>query len=323
MESLSCRRQQLEPPSPLREDGGMRRVGVEIEFLGPNASTAAGALARDLGGSIACEDPHAYRVAGTRLGDLAVETDLRYVHPLRHPELGLRLGPRRAALLGTLAAPFVPRELITAPLAMARLEMVDEAVASLRSAGARGRGALFLTSLGLHFNVDPPSLDARTLTAYLKAFLLLSDRLRKRTARGSVRLALALPPDYPRSFKERVLDPEYWPGLDELTADYLAENPTRKRALDLLPVLAHLRADVVRTALPREKIGPRPVLHYRLPHAYVGEPGWSILPDWSGWLEVERLAAHLLETSAAHGHPAEGSGRRGSPAFHAAQPQNL
>ncbi|MGF9758727.1 amidoligase family protein [Microvirga sp. 0TCS3.31] len=274
-------------------DGSVRRVGVEVEFLGPSVRAAAGALARDLGGFVEPEDPHAIKVRGTRIGDLSVELDLRHIHPARHPDLDVGLGRRGAAVLGALVSPVVPRELITAPIPAAQLGEVDKALASLRSVGARGRGVIFLNSLSLHFNIDPPSLDARTLTAFLKAFLVVSDDLRRQTARGSLRFALALPPDYPKSYKERVLAPDYWPSLPDFTADYLAANPTRQRALDLLPVLTYLNEAQVRQALPREKIGPRPVFHYRLPHAYLSDPDWSILPDWYGWLKVERLAAEL------------------------------
>ena len=76
-----------------------------------------------------------------------------------------------------------------------------------------------------------------------------------------------------------------------LTEDYLAANPTRDRGLDLLPVLLHLDGARVRARLPREKIGGRPALHYRLARAHVGEPGWSVAPDWNRWAAVERLAA--------------------------------
>ncbi|HWL70344.1 MAG TPA: hypothetical protein VNS22_18460, partial [Geminicoccus sp.] len=65
----------------------------------------------------------------------------------------------------------------------------------------------------------------------------------------------------------------------------------RDRALDLLPVLLQLDRKRVRARLPFEKIGGRPALHYRLPWAQVGEPGWSIVPDWQRWMAVERLAA--------------------------------
>ena len=280
----------LLPPAATTADGAVRRVGVEIEFLGPSARASAHALARGLGGAVEAEDPHAFRLRGTRLGDMAVELDLRYVHRERHPDLGLPLSPRAAAWLGAFVSPVVPRELITAPLPIARLPGMDEVVAILRGAGARGRGAVLLDSLGLHFNVEPPRLDAETLTSYLKAFLLLDRGLRRATARGSRRLALTLPPDYPEAYRRRVLAPGYRPDLETLTADYLAANPTRKRALDLLPLLTFLDERRVRAALPDEKIGARPVLHYRLPQAHLSDPAWSVMPDWRLWLTVERLA---------------------------------
>jgi Putative amidoligase enzyme len=295
MNNIAIEADPLSPVILIAANGSLRRVGVEIEFLGPHAWTAAHALANDLGGTCEAEDPHAFRVSGTPLGDLLIETDLRHVHPDRHPELGLRLGRRAAAWLGTAASPFVPRELITAPIPIARLSEMDAIVASLRAAGARGRGAVLWDSLGLHFNIDPPRLDAATVTAFLKAFLLVGDRLRQEIARTSLRRAFVLPPDYPQAYKRRVLDPDYWPDLTQLTTDYLAANPTRKRALDLLPLLTHFDEERVRSALPHEKIGSRPVFHYRLPHGYLSDAAWSIMPDWERWLLVERLASNLEE----------------------------
>jgi hypothetical protein len=290
MNDLAIELEALSSPPLIAADGSLRRVGVELEFLGPSAQVAADALAHNLGGACVTIDPYAFKVTGTGLGDLLIETDLRHVHPDRHPELGLKLGRRAAAWLGTLTSPFVPRELITAPIPIAQLPEIDTIVQSLRSAGAYGRGAVLYDSLGLHFNIDPPRLDAATVTAFLKAFLLVSDNLRQTIAYGSARRALVLPPDYPQTYKRRVLDPGYWPDLGELTGDYLAANPTRRRALDLLPLLAHVNEERVRSVLPHEKIGSRPVFHYRLPQAYLSDPVWSIMPDWERWLSVERLA---------------------------------
>jgi hypothetical protein len=202
-------------------NGKLRQVGVEIEFLGPSARTSAEALARDLGGDLVAEDPHAYKVRGSRVGDLGVDLDLRYVHPQRHPGLGFGMGngrgvsfgARGAAWLGVAASPVVPRELITAPLPFGRLHEMDDVVASLRGAGARGRGTILLDALSLHFNIDPPGLDSETVTAYLKAFLLLERRFRRDIARGSRWLARVLPPQYPDSYVRRVLAPDYWPDL--------------------------------------------------------------------------------------------------------------
>jgi hypothetical protein len=298
MDDIARQAEAANPQILIAEDGSLRRVGIEIEFLGLSARAAAKALAQNLGGVFETEDPHAFMIRGTRLGDLLIETDLRHVHPERHPELGLRLNRRLAAWLGTLVSPFVPRELITAPLPIPRLREIDTVVVSLRAAGAYGHGTVLMDSLGLHFNIDPPRLDAPTVTAFLKAFLLAGDRLRSEIAAGSRRLALALPPDYPQAYKRRVLDPDYWPNLSDLTGDYLAANPTRKRALDLLPLLAHFDEARVRSLLPHEKIETRPVFHYRLPQAHLSDPVWSIMPDWERWLAVERLAGNLEELTA-------------------------
>jgi hypothetical protein len=275
--------------------GALRRVGVEIEFLGLSAHQAAAVIARKAGGLLVEEDPHAVRVRST-LGDFAVEMDLRHLHPHRHPNLRVPpLPPSVAAWLGRLIAPFVPRELITGPLTPDRLPSIDGLVAALREAGARGRGVILFDALSLHFNIDPPALDVTTLTAYLKAYMLADGELRHEIAQGW-RQAAVLPPDYPAAYKRLVLEDSYWPDLATFAADYLAANPTRKRPLDFLPVLSLLAPEWVRGALPHEKIGPRPVLHYRLPQAYVSDPDWSIMPDWHRWLRVEALASHQLSS---------------------------
>src|SRR5215211_4413110 len=140
------------PPRSARSD--TRKVGVEIEFAGISARRAAVALASELGGSVVEEDPHAFLVRGTRLGDMAVEVDLRHTHPQRSTATCLRLGPRGAAWLGSVLRHVVPTELVFAPLPVSRLAEIDQAMAVLRQAGATGRGTTLFASLGLHFNVD-------------------------------------------------------------------------------------------------------------------------------------------------------------------------
>ena len=195
--------------------------------------------------------------------------------------------PVGVALLG----PVVPRELITGPLAFDRLPEVDRLAALLHGAGGRGRGAVLLGSLGLHFNVEPPDLTAATLTGLLKAYLRSEPQLRRETAAGGFLAARGLPPPFPAPYAAKVLDPAYRPDLDGLAGDYLAANPTRHRGLDLLPLLAHRDEAGVRAALPPdEKVSPRPVLHYRMPQAHVGLAGWSLAPAWNLWVGVEELA---------------------------------
>ena len=284
------------PPSTRNADGLPRRVGVEIEFMGPGVREAANALAAGFGGIVVEEDPHAVTVRGTRLGDLTIELDLRHAHPQRHGRtLPVRLGRRSAALLGFALGRVVPRELITAPLPLDRLDQVDDAIAVLRRAGACGQGAVRqgspqLGSLGLHFNVDVPDLTVGTILAHLRAFMLLDPWLRATSFATRIQ-RIAAPPDFPDDYTRLVLSPDYRPDLAGFADDYLAANPSRDRALDLLPLLLHLDAQRVRRLLPREKISARAVFHYRLPQAHVGDEGWSIAADWNRWVAVERLAA--------------------------------
>lgn len=276
------------------------RVGVEIEFYGLSPARAAKVLARDLGGRVEAEDDNAWRVRGGALGDLSVEMDLRHLHPGRHPDVGWRLRPGLQRLVGRMLSPVVPCELVTGPLPRRMLPEVDLAVAALRAAGATGRRSALVQSTGLHFNVDPPSLDAGTLAAYLKAYIRLEDDLAARVARGSPAFRPGLPPPFPAAYRTMVLDPGYWPALEALTDDYLDANPTRRRGLDLLPVLALMAPERVRSRVPHEKIGPRAAFHYRLPQAFVGDPGWSVMREWSEWLRVDR-AARALRSEASPG----------------------
>lgn len=276
---------------PLRENaaGRLRTVGVEVEFGALSARQAALALASGLGGSVVEEDAHALIVRGSPLGELMVEIDTRYAHPQRHrgTRWGL-LSKAGAARLGKVSQFFVPRELVTRPLPLDRLPLVDDAVEVLRLAGVRERGPV---AFGLHFNPEPPRLDAAAITAILKAFMLLNDWLRQESQPRRLSHRIGFGRDYPTAYVRRVVALDYWPDLDGLMDDYLAANPTRDRDLDLLPLFLHFDEQRVRKRLPNEKIGKRAVLHYRLPTARVSQPGWSIAPDWNRWVAVERLAA--------------------------------
>ena len=266
-------------------------VGVEIEFACLSARRAAEALATELGGSVVEEDHHAFVVQGTRLGDVTVELDLRHTHPQRRvTATRLRLGRRSAAWLGSVVSHIIPCEMVTAPLPVSRLADVDPAIDVLRRAGATGRGTTLFASLGLHFNVETPRLDAQTITAVLKAFALIEPWLRRNRLRSIHEWLTRFGERYPEAYVRRIVAPDYWPDLESLADDYLAANPTRKRDLDLLPLLLFLDEARVRARLPHEKIGARPAFHYRLPHAYVGDETWSLLPDWNSWVAVEHLA---------------------------------
>jgi hypothetical protein len=115
-------------------------------------------------------------------------------------------------------------------------------------------------AFGLQLNPEVPDTDAGTLRRYLQAFLCLADRLQAR------------------------------PRVD----------PTRNRALDLLPLFLHLDPGRVRAAVDNPRAKPRPALHYRLPNCEVDHSGWGLGPAWRGWLQVEHLAADPVRLGAAY-----------------------
>ncbi len=287
-------------PIPTTAAGTLRDVGIEVEFTGLSERKAARVIAQELGGTVREEDPHAYHVQGSALGNLSIELDVRHVHPQRrtgHPAPWLK--PPASTWLGAALSPFVPRELVTGPLAITELGQIDRAAAVLRRAGAGGDRATPFGSLGLHFNVPLPVMEVGALLPLFQAYLVLEPWLRRGYTRGLLVRHFA-PPAYPAAYVRKVLASDYQPDLPGFCDDYVSANPTRQRSLDLLPLLLHLYPDLGARRIV-DKVKPRAVLHYRLPTARVGVEGWSIAEDWNRWVAVERLAGDpdRLEVAAA------------------------
>jgi hypothetical protein len=279
------------PPVMTNAEGRIRTVGIEIEFAGPTAEETARALASRLGGHVVEEDPHAFRVRESGLGDLSVELDSRFLHPEKKQTLLGGLLPRMAAWFGSAASLVIPCELVTAPVPIDRLHEAESLLPVLREIGAKGTQDAPLYAFGLHFNPEIPRQDAETAAAFLKSFVLLDGWLRRQVAPDATRHLLGFADPFPAEYVRKLVSPRYWPDLPAFIDDYLAANPTRNRDLDMLPLLLHLDGARIRAALPHEKIHGRPTFHYRLPDARVSDPGWSLAPDWNRWVAVERLAA--------------------------------
>ena len=125
----------------------------------------------------------------------------------------------------------------------------------------------------------------------MKAFLCLSDWLVARAdinlARRVTRYVDPFPPDYIR----KVIAPDYRPDLSVLIDDYLADNPTRNRMLDMLPLFLFLDEERVRKVTDDPLVKARPTFQYRLPDCEIHKPEWGLYLAWNDWVEVERLAA--------------------------------
>jgi hypothetical protein len=160
---------------------------------------------------------------------------------------------------------------------------------ALRQAGAVGTEESLLAAYGLHINVEMPRLDAPTLSAYLLAFSLLQWWLVEAHDVDVARRASPYVDLYPEAYI-RLLCTRPAADMSLIFEDYLEHNPSRNRALDMLPLLAHIDEERVRRTVSDMKVRARPALHYRLPDCLIDHPGWSLSEAWNVWCVVERLA---------------------------------
>lgn len=277
------------PPIPEKEDGGPRRVGFELEFTGLDLDQTAAALVSSLGGEIEVTSAAERRLHVEALGTFNIELDWSYLKHLAGQDAGSGGSGEWADLLSQAATLLVPMEVVCPPIEIRHLKCLDPMIEALRRAGAVGTRNSPVAAYGVHVNTEIPRLDAPTLFAYLRAFALLQWWLVKDMKVDMARRISPYIDLYPQSYMERLFSASR-PTLDQLFADYLELNPTRNRALDMLPMLAHIDSDRVFRAVDDDRVQARPAFHYRLPDCHIENTGWSLRDAWNNWLLVERLA---------------------------------
>jgi len=284
------------PPQLQRDDGGTRRIGVELELIGLELAKLSGIVVEHLHGEVRERSRYEHIVTGDAHGNWKVELDFAYLKDKgRSPSVddGLMSNIDTVAeeLLRTSAVQFVPYEIVSPPLPMDELEGVEVLINKLREAGAQGTKAGVAYAFGMQFNPELPDTSAATIVRYLKAFLCLFDWLKERAVVDWTRRLTVYTDPFPRTYVRTVIDPNYQPSLDVLIDDYLAANPTRNRALDMLPLFKHLDEKRVIAVVDDPRVKSRPTLHYRLPNCEVDDPNWGLHCAWNDWLQVEHLAA--------------------------------
>ena len=291
----------LRPPLTRNADGQERRVGFEIEYAGVDIDTSAAIVEQIAGGRLERTNPFHYDLLGTAFGDFVIEIDASILHEQAYEkyltQVGIDLdnldlrGPLEK-LLRSLATMVVPHEIVTPPLPLSRMELIDDVRAELVAAKARGTTESVLYGFGVHINPELPATDTDTLLAFMRAYGLLYDWICKQShIDWSRRIGPYIKP-WPDDYLKLILEPDYKPTRSRLADDYVRYIPSRNHALDMLPVLTYLEG---KRLLPRCKepalIKPRPAFHYRLPNCLIGEPDWRIAHEWYYWVTIERLAA--------------------------------
>lgn len=279
--------------------GEERRVGVEIEISGLKYQKLV-ALTEDLLAGTARETSRFVSTIETPLGDFVVELDSEPVKDLdlrdeRLPESVQELGGHAMDIIDAAAEMIVPLEIISPPLPLGELEQMEVLCNRLREAGAVGSREAIVYAFGLQLNPELPDLEPGTLLNYLRAFAALYDWLKSRHQLDISRKFTSYIEPWNNHYVDRLLSEDYQPDMVTLMEDYLRDNPTRNRALDLLPLFSHLNDDLLRQHVQDARIKARPTLHYRLPDCDLDNPAWHFSTVWNDWVVLEQLAANSAD----------------------------
>lgn len=285
-----------QPPWGHNARGQVRRVGVELELSGLTLDEVADRVAEVTETRIEATGRYERALSGDVAGEWVVELDFALLKELGREEydpktLAGALGETAEESLAWFAEKGVPVEVVSPPMPLDRLTEIERLIDVLRDAGAKGTSDSLINAFGMQFNPEVPDETPETITAIMKAFMCLYQWLSERAGINVSRQATAYVNPYPIAYVRKVIDPGYWPGRGRLIDDYLQHNPTRNRALDMLPLFRHLDDDRVSKAVDDPLIKPRPTFHYRLPDCEIHLPDWSLSLAWNDWVEVERLAA--------------------------------
>jgi hypothetical protein len=276
--------------------GKPRRVGVELEMIGLELNDIAELVAEHFRLSISTDGRYRRVLSGDEAGDWVVELDFELLQKLGHEERDERvlldeLMDSAEGVLKAVAELVVPLELVSPPLPMRRLGDIEDIIALLRDAGAKGTSDSLSYAFAMQFNPEIPSEDPAVITAYLQAFLCLYEWLLVRADINLTRRITSYIDPFPTDYVRKVIRADYRPDIGTLIDDYLEHNPTRNRALDFLPLFLYLDEERVRAVTDEPLIKARPTFHYRLPNCEIHLPGWGLHVAWDDWLEVEALAA--------------------------------
>ncbi|MDX1733649.1 MAG: amidoligase family protein [Halioglobus sp.] len=294
----------LLPPALLDTGGRGRKAGFEFEFGHLSVLQTAEALQASLGGELEVKTPFEVTLRESAMGRLKIERDADILKSVKYrrwmEQLGVEFEPGTLAHdieanIDTASALLIPCEVVTEPIPFTELERLDTLIAALNTLGAEGTQDSLMYAFGMHINPDVPATDAGTLRRYLQAFLLLHTWIIEISGTDITRRFLTKYIDpFPQPYLELVLAPDYRPDRAAFMSDYLEHNPTRNRALDLLPVLCDLDSEWVLQVIneeERELVKGRPAFHYRLPDCRLNAPGWTPAEPWNEWVYVEKLAA--------------------------------
>lgn len=276
-------------PERLRNhQGEERKVGVEIELSGLGYDELVEHVARLLKGTPELASRYVTRLE-TDAGTFTIELDSDPVKDLdladeRLPESIRELGTHAMDVIDFAAERIVPLEIVGPPMPFSRLGLIEHLVDELRDLGAEGSREAIYFAFGLQLNPELPDLEPATIVTYLQAFAALYDWLKSRHQIDISRKFTTYIEPWSSRYTDKLMAEDYAPDQACLMKDYLNFNPTRNKALDLLPLFAHLNSELLHDYVDDPRIKSRPTLHYRLPDCDIDNPRWHFpRSGTTGW----------------------------------------
>lgn len=288
-------------PTQLKTAAGEERcVGFEFEYSGLSLDDSVTVVNELVAGEVNRHNAFYYEIEHPTLGVFSVELDAsllkeeKYKHFLT--DMGVELDKidkeqKLEKLLKDLAETVVPVEIVTPPLAMSDMNIVDKITHALRKKQAKGSNASFIYAFGLHMNAEVVSQEPDYLLNHIRAFTLLYDWICEDSHVDLTRQISGYIKEYPEDYIKWILDTHYAPDVVTLIDDYLRLVHSRNFALDMLPCFADIdKYRVMQKAKEPNLIKPRPAFHYRLANCLIDEDHWSVGKEWDYWVAIEALA---------------------------------
>lgn len=293
------------PDNLQTEAGDERRVGIEIELSGLGYDELVQLVAKRLNATPNLDSRYVTTLE-TDLGPFTIELDSDPIKDLdltdeRLPESIRELGGQAMEVIDAAAERIVPLEIISPPIPFSAVPRVESLMEMLREEGALGSREAIYYAFGLQLNPELPDLQPATLVRYFQAFAALYDWLKSRHQLDISRKFTTYIEPWSSRYVDRLMEDGYRPDQEQLMRDYLEYNPTRNRALDLLPLFAHLDDRLLAEYVDDPRIKSRPTLHYRLPDCDIDNPSWHFSSVWNDWVILEQIAnnaSHLADLRA-------------------------
>ncbi len=288
-----------------------KHIGIELEFAGVSLEETAQLVQQNFGGEINKTSNAEITVENTKLGDFRVEIDAKIIKELSQDikdkkqnydqttigiidKLMHKIVDKTLEHVTDLSRQIVPVEVVSPPLKEADLSKMDDLRNDLQKAMAKGTGQSFYYAFGTHINPEIPEQeldDPSLILNHMRAFVVLYPLLLKWHRVDTSRRLSNYITLYGEGYLETLMRPDYNPNKTQMIRDYYYHNPSRNRALDMLPMFKHLKPKLIKSLYGEDSlIKARPTFHYRLPNCNISNPDWRIMDEYKIWQKVEQLA---------------------------------